>query len=173
VFVAPRAHAARMRDLGVSGPRFLGLNDEEAVSAAGATVTAVKASHELFEETPEGLFPHLGYVVQGAGAAIYHSGDTVWWEGLQARLRRWRFDAVMLPINGRDARRLAADCIGNMVYQEAADLAAGLDATLMVPMHYDMFAGNSEDPGRFADYVRVKYPGRRVWVGEPTTRVML
>jgi L-ascorbate 6-phosphate lactonase len=171
VFAAPRAHAARMAALGVPSHRLVALNDEETASAGGITVAAVKSSHEFFDQTPAGLFPHLGYVLQGAGRTIYHSGDTVWWEGLQARLARWVFDVMMLPINGRDARRLSTGCIGNMVYQEAADLAGGLSVKLVVPMHYDMFASNAEDPSLFVDYVRVKYPRQKVWVGEHTTRV--
>jgi len=171
VFVAPRAHRARMESLGAKGARLFAVNDGETVSAGGVTVHAVKSCHEMFDMTPDGLFPYMGYVVQGAGKTLYHSGDTVWWEGLQARLSRWRFDALMLPINGRDARRLSTGCIGNMVYQEAADLAGGLDVALTVPMHYDMFAHNAEDPSLFASYVKVKYPGRAVWVGPHTTRV--
>jgi L-ascorbate 6-phosphate lactonase len=42
---------------------------------------------------------------------------------------------------------------------------------LLVPMHYDMFAHNSEDPSLFVEYVRVKYPEQRVWVGGHATRV--
>jgi len=173
VFVAPRAHSARMASLGVPPHRLVALNDGETAAAGGVAVTAVKSSHELFDLGSDGLFPYLGYVMQGAGRTLYHSGDTVWWEGLQARLQRWAFDAVMLPINGRDAKRLSAGIIGNMVYQEAADLAGGLSVKLVVPMHYDMFAFNAEDPTLFVDYVRVKYPGKRVWVGEHTTRVPL
>ena len=170
-FVAPRAHAARMQALGVAPERLLAMNDGETATAAGITIHAIKSCHEFFEPTPDGLFPHLGYVITGAGKTLYHPGDTIWWEGLQARLSAWTFDVMMLPINGRDAARLKANCIGNMVYQEAADLAGGLSVKLTVPMHYDMFAFNAEDPQRFVDYVNVKYPGRRMWVGEPTTGV--
>ena len=173
VFVAPRAHSARMTSLGVPSHRLVAMNDEETAAAGGVTVTAVKSSHEFFDQTADGLFPYLGYVVQGAGRALYHSGDTVWWEGLQARLSRWAFDAVMLPINGRDAHRFSTGIIGNMVYQEAADLAGGLSVKLVVPMHYDMFAFNAEDPALFVDYVRVKYPRQKVWVGGHAARVTL
>jgi hypothetical protein len=31
-----------------------------------------------------------------------------------------------------------------------------------------MFAFNAENPQLFVDYVNVKYPGRRTWVGQPT-----
>jgi L-ascorbate metabolism protein UlaG (beta-lactamase superfamily) len=167
IFVAPRAHEARMRSLGATPDRFIGMNDEESRTVSGITFHAVKASHEFFDRTPGDLYPHLGYVLQGAGRTVYHPGDGVWWEGLQARLSRWSFDAMFLPINGRDAKRYRAGIIGNMTYQEAVDLAGGLPVKLAVPMHYDMFALNSADPNLFVDYMEAKYPGRRTWVGEP------
>jgi len=57
----------------------------------------------------------LGFVLKGAGVSVYHSGDT--WvtppllDALRARLP---VDIAMLPINGTDWERTAADCIGNM-----------------------------------------------------------
>jgi len=77
---------------------------------------------------------------------------------MQARRRLWPLDLALLPINGRDARRLAANCIGNMTYQEAADLAGAIRPGLTIPTHFDMFADNGENPQLFVDYMRVKYP---------------
>ena len=171
-FVAPAAHADRMHSLGVPKPRLSLLNDGESIEVSGVRIHAVKSAHEFFDETPEGLYPFLGYVVKGSGKAFYHSGDTVWWEGLQARLKRWKLDAAMVPINGRDAKRLAMDIIGNMTYQEAADLVGGLDVALTVPAHYDMFDANSEDPQLLVDYMQIKYPGRKVWVGGYAEKVV-
>lgn len=170
-FVAPRAHVERMRSLGVTEGRLVALNDGEKASVDGLTICAIKGAHEFFEETADGLFLFLGYVIEGAGKVVYHAGDTVWWEGLQQRLSQWTFDVAMVPINGRDARRFKANCIGNMVYQEAADLVGGLRVKLSVPMHYDMFEFNRQDPKPFVEYMNVKYPGKRVWVGRPTERV--
>ena len=170
-FVAPRAHAERMHSLDVPPERLVGLDDGESAFVAGLDVYAVKAAHEFFDRTPEGLYPFLGFVIEGAGKTIYHAGDTVWWEGLQQRLSRWTFDVAMVPINGRDATRYASDILGNMTYQEAADLLAGLQVDLAVPAHYDMFAYNAENPDRFAAYMEVKYPGRAFWIGEPTEQV--
>jgi L-ascorbate metabolism protein UlaG (beta-lactamase superfamily) len=73
-------------------------------------------------------------------------------------LRRWHLGLAFLPINGRDAKRLAAGCLGNMTYQEAADLAGSLRPGVTVPTHFEMFAMNSEDPRLFAEHMRVKYP---------------
>ncbi len=170
-FVAPRAHEARMRALGVPAERLVVLNDGESVRTHDVTVHAIKAAHETFERTPEGFYPFLGYVFESHGATVYHAGDTVWWEGLQARLAAWRLDVALVPINGRDAQRLRDDVMGNMVYQEAADLVGPLSVRLAVPSHYGMFDFNTEDPERFAAYVRVKYPRLQVWIGQPGVEV--
>ena len=65
----------------------------------------------------------------------------------------------LLPINGRDAERYRNNCIGNMTYQEAADLAGEVGPRIVIPGHWDMFADNSADPKAFADYLNVKYKG--------------
>jgi len=163
------------RELHMPPERFAGLDDGRSIDVHGLRITGVAAAHEFLDaEATTGLHPYLGYVIEADGCAIYHAGDTCAYEGLQTKLRKWRFDLMMLPINGRDAARLSAGCIGNMTYQEAADLAGPLRPGLTVPAHYDMFAGNGEDPRLFIDYMRVKYPhlavrrcqhGRRVVVG--------
>ena len=170
-FVAPRAHTERMRSLDVPADRLTLLDDEESGTLHGLTIHAIKGAHETFAPTADGFFPFLGYILEGAGKVVYHAGDTLWWDGLQARLAPWTFDVAMVPINGRDAERYANDIMGNMTYQEAVDLLGGLNVTLSVPTHYDMFDFNGEDPDRFADYLHVKYPDHRVWIGAPTQRV--
>ena len=69
-------------------------------------------------------------------------------------------DAAILPINGRDGERYRRSCIGNMTFQEAADLTGELGLRTVIPGHWDMFADNPGDPEAFADYLDAKYPGR-------------
>jgi L-ascorbate metabolism protein UlaG (beta-lactamase superfamily) len=71
-----------------------------------------------------------------------------------------KIDIQLLPINGRDGSRYRRNCIGNMTYQEAADLAGEVGPGLVIPGHFDMFADNSEDPNAFADYIDAKYHDR-------------
>jgi L-ascorbate metabolism protein UlaG (beta-lactamase superfamily) len=140
----------------------------------GVRITGVAAAHEFLDrDVATGQYPYLGYVVEAGGATIYHSGDCCTYEGLQTKLKRWTFDLVLLPINGRDAVRLAAGCIGNMTYQEAADLAGALEPRRTIPAHYDMFAVNAADPKLFVDYMRVKYPRLQTSVCEHGVRVVL
>jgi L-ascorbate metabolism protein UlaG (beta-lactamase superfamily) len=150
------------RDLGIPVDRFVGLDDGQSRTIGGIEVSAVAAAHEFLDPDPaSGRHPYLGYVIHANGCRIYHSGDSCVYEGLQTKLKKWRLDVVFLPINGRDAVRLTAGCIGNMTYQEAADLAGTLQPGLTIPAHYEMFGNNSQDPVAFLDYMNVKYPRLR------------
>ena len=115
----------------------------------------------------------MGYILNGNGFRLYHAGDTCLYEGMQARLRAKPLDLALLPINGRDARRLAAGCIGNMTYQEAADLAGAIQPGLTIPTHFEMFAQNSENPQLFVDYMRVKYPHLQTWIPRHGSRLLV
>ena len=144
---------------GIAPDRLIGLDDGVSAEVGGVRITGVASAHELLDrDAATGMYPYLGYVLEANGCAIYHSGDSCIYEGMHARLRQWPLDAMFLPINGRDAVRLASGCIGNMTYQEAADLSGALQPGLTIPAHYEMFAGNSADPQAFLDYMRVKYP---------------
>ncbi len=159
-FVVPEAvRASVIKGTGIAKTRVFGLNDGNSIELSGVKISAIAAAHELLDYDPStGLYPYLGYVFESNGVTVYHSGDCCIYEGLQARLQKWSFDLALLPINGRDARRLKRNCIGNMTYQETADLAGAIQPGLTIPAHYDMFALNSLNPELFLDYMKVKYP---------------
>ena len=135
------------------------VNAGESVRIGDMTIHAIAASHEFLDQDKEtGLFPHLQYIVECDGIRIHHAGDTVRYEGMMPAIKALGpINAELIPINGRDARRLRRNCIGNMTYQEAADLAGDVRPGTVIPGHWDMFADNSEDPGLFEDYVETKY----------------
>jgi len=172
-FVMPKALQDVIEGLGIARERIVALDAEEEWSSSGTRITAIPAAHEFFDRTEEGHYPYLGYIVRSSGVCIYHSGDTLRYEGLETRLKQADPDLMFLPINGRDAERLARGTIGNMTYQEAVDLAGAVQPRLTVPGHYEMFANNGEDPQLFAEYMRVKFPGLAFWIGEHGTPVRL
>ena len=154
--------------------RVVGLNDALSTIIGDLKVTAVPAAHELLSIDPKtGGHEFLGFVIEGNGFCLYHAGDTCIYEGMQAKLRQWNFDLVFLPINGRDARRLRSNCIGNMTYQEAVDLAGTLRPGLTVPTHFEMFNGNTENPDLFMDYLDAKYPGVHGQIPKHGERVLV
>ncbi|MGI6367217.1 MAG: MBL fold metallo-hydrolase [Anaerolineae bacterium] len=172
-FVCSRAASATVLGLGIAPERVIGTDEGQVVQDGDTVITPVASAHEFLDHDPELGYPYLGFVIQQDGVCLYHSGDTTRYEGMRCKLERWSFDAVFLPINGRDAVRYAHNTIGNMTYQESVDLAGELKPRLTVPGHYEMFSSNSENPQLFVDYMRVKYPERQVWVGEHGTCVIV
>jgi len=163
-FAVSRRHGQRMLDLGVPESRLALLGPDQTWQPGGFRVTALKAKHEFFEDDERG-WPYLGFVVEAPGVALYHAGDTLIYDGLEASLRKWDLAVMFLPINGRDAERYRRNTLGNMTYQEAADLAGTIGPALVAPAHYEMFAHNGEDVGRFLAYLHAKFPAQRAWAG--------
>ncbi len=120
----------------------LGLHDGESVELGEFKVSAVPASHE---ELGPG---YLGYVVQFGQWSVYHSGDTLLYDGMAARLRQFPIDVALLPINGRAPERRVA---GNLNAREAAELAKAIGARVVIPCHYEMFTFNTADPREFVE----------------------
>jgi L-ascorbate metabolism protein UlaG (beta-lactamase superfamily) len=139
--VAPAANRDFIANrLGVAPSFPVGLRDGESAQIGPFQFTAVPAAHD--ELTPE----CLGYVVQFGRWAIYHSGDTLLYEGMAGRLRPFNIDVALLPINGRAPERRVA---GNLNGSEAAHLAKSMGARLAIPCHYEMFAFNTASPAEF------------------------
>ncbi|WP_408069888.1 MBL fold metallo-hydrolase [Butyrivibrio sp. JL13D10] len=167
-FVAPKFFENDLpKDLGINNERFIFVDEEISADEGEVHIEAIPAAHEFLDTSQDGLHPYLMYVITFKNVKICHMGDTCIYEGVYQKLReKGHFDVMFPPINGRDARRLREDCIGNMTYQEAADLVGAMKPSLAVPGHYDMFAFNSADPKDFIDYVEIKYPGQKVQMYE-------
>ena len=161
-FIFPAAHRKKILQDGVKAQNAAGLNDGESLKVGDVTIHAIAASHEFLDQNPaDGLYPYLQYIIETDDVRIHHAGDTVRYEGMMPKLRSFgNIDLQILPINGRDAKRYRRNCIGNMTYQEAADLAGDTGTDMVIPGHWDMFADNSADPQEFADYLDAKYHGR-------------
>ena len=154
VIVTPNDVVDRVVGLGIDARRVRGLAAWETTRVAGVPVRAVPAKHGVDMSDAYTLGPFLGYVV-GERAPVYHAGDTIPFDGLVEGLAPLGVSLALLPINGRDADREAAGIVGNLDAREAADLAGAIGADTLVPLHWDMFAGNPGDPG---DLVRAAPP---------------
>ena len=124
----------------------VGLDDGTSVEISGIRFSGVASAHEDLERDQSGHAKYLGYVLQFGGWTIYHSGDTVRYEGMSAKLWPYRIDVALLPINGRARERRVA---GNLFGREAAKLAKDIEAKLVIPCHFDMFEFNTASPDEF------------------------
>jgi len=141
---ANRTFAADRLRIDPSSP--IGLDDGESIEISGITFFGVASAHEGLDKDENGRAKYLGYVLQFGGWTIYHSGDTIRYEGLSERLRAFQADVALLPINGRAPERRVP---GNLFGHEAARLAKDMEAKLVIPCHYDMFEFNTATPDEF------------------------
>jgi L-ascorbate 6-phosphate lactonase len=164
--VLPAAVAAPVCErLGLDRARATGIEAGERVDVAGVMIEAIAALHGDvpadgygFHRDPHGRHPFLGYVLELAGVRIAHLGDTLVYDGLAETLRDAALDVLILPINGRSFFREQRDLVGNMNAFEAAELAELAAARLTVPVHWDLFADNAEDPDHFVRYAARRHP---------------
>ena len=175
IFVVPELVREKVSaELNLPPQRVRGVEEDLTVRHHDVTITAIPAAHEFLDtDAATGRHPYVGFIITGNGFSLYHAGDTCMYEGIHERLRGRKLDLMILPINGRDAARLSSGCIGNMTYQEAADLAGGLAPGAVIPAHYDMFAMNSADVRQFARYMQVKYPRQAVIIPSHGQRVLV
>lgn len=159
-FVVPRVKRKQLsEELDIPMERLIGIEDQKETKLDGVSVLGIASAHEFldYDEEKEG-YPYMGYFVKLGKYTIYHSGDTCIYNGLQDKLENCgHINFMMLPINGRDAKRYMNNTIGNMTYQEAVDLAGAVKPDYVIPGHFDMFEKNSENPFLFIDYLKVKY----------------
>jgi L-ascorbate metabolism protein UlaG (beta-lactamase superfamily) len=166
-FVAPRALGDRLEGLGVARGRILATDVGIRRTYGPLQVEAVPAAHGdrvepvaeyVWDPHPQLGYRFVGFVATIGGVRLYHAGDTTIYPDMEARLEALSLDLALLPINGRDWFRERQGIIGNMNEKEAADLGHAVGADVLVPMHYDMFAGNPGNPGWFAEYCAATYP---------------
>jgi L-ascorbate metabolism protein UlaG (beta-lactamase superfamily) len=125
----------------------IGLNDGQSVTVKGVTFHGIPAAHNEIDRNELGQCKYMGYVIEIGGKKIYHSGDTLLFDGMADLLRPFRLDLALLPINGNDPTRGVA---GNLSIDEAIQLGKDIEAKLVVPCHYDMFTFNTADPKEFS-----------------------
>ncbi|GAB3641532.1 MBL fold metallo-hydrolase [Spirosoma arcticum] len=146
-FVIPEANRSFIADrLGTDPTWPVGLTDGQTATVGDFVFHGVPAAHNELERDGRGCCKFMGYVVEAGPYRVYHSGDTLWYEGMVDLLRPFRVDVAFLPINGNKPERRVA---GNLDPDEAARLGRDIGAKLVIPHHYDLFAFNTADPADF------------------------
>jgi L-ascorbate metabolism protein UlaG (beta-lactamase superfamily) len=167
-FIIPEANRGFVADRVGCNENFpIGLNDGTSIEFSGFTITGVPAAHNEIERNEKGECKCMGFVVQFGPYAVYHSGDTLWFNGLDEILKPYHVNIALLPINGNKRERKVA---GNLNPEEAALLGKAIGAGLVIPHHYHLFSFNTQDPKAFEEQClkhNVKY--RVLELGEGIT----
>ncbi len=141
-----------------------GLDEGNFVKLGEIEIHGVASAHPAVERDASGRCRFLGYVARWNDLTLYHSGDTLWHEGLVPSLKQFKIDVAFLPINGdRPERRVA----GNLDGCQAAQLAKTISARWVVPCHFDLFEFNTASPDDFIkECERIEQPCRVLRNGE-------
>ena len=124
----------------------VGVDDGSSIELSGIRFSGLASAHENLDRDERGRAKYLGYVLEFGGWTVYHSGDTVRYDGMAEKLRPFKIDVALLPINGRAPERRIS---GNLFGREAAQLAKDIGARLVIPCHFEMFEFNTASPDEF------------------------
>ncbi|PLS01035.1 MBL fold metallo-hydrolase [Neobacillus cucumis] len=144
--------------------------DGESFNFNGFKITPIPAAHTEYETDSLGNHQSLGYFLEVNGIRLFHSGDTLVTPDLIDRVKEFKPDVAFLPINGGDFFRSSRGIIGNMSFREAVDFCAAVGVDLIIPIHYDMFPNNRENPAYFVDYLFHHYPTQKFHMMVPGER---
>lgn len=169
-FIVPEPWVSILAKAGIEKKRIVGAKNGEALDLINVKIFSVPAIHTRFiqddgEKDKNGNYKDLGYVIKAGDLSLYHPGDTWITPKLVKILKSFGpINAAMLPINGTDWERTSRDCVGNINAMDAVKLAMELPIDLVIPCHYDMFPGNTENPAYFVDCFYRNCPQKRFHV---------
>lgn len=145
--VIPEANRAFVADrLKIDPEKPIGVDDGSLREVCGIRFSGIASAHESLDRDEHGRAKYLGYVLQFGRWSVYHSGDTVRYDVMAEKLRPFKIDVAVLPINGRSTERRVP---GNLFGREAARLSKDVSAKLVIPCHYEMFEFNTAPPEEF------------------------
>jgi L-ascorbate metabolism protein UlaG (beta-lactamase superfamily) len=132
--VVPRGVEDLVENLGFS--RVHRLDWWEKTTVKGLKVTMTPCKHwgaRLFRDMHRG---YGGYVVEGGGHSVYHSGDSAYFEGFREIGKRLKPEVALLPIGAYfpDSHRAV-----HTSPEEAVQAFIELGAEEMIPMHFGTF----------------------------------
>ncbi len=146
-FLAPGELRQALVGFGIDESRILDPVEKWISLSPDLRVHPVPAAHPEIERDAEGALRALGFVLECGSRRIYHAGDTSPDQALIDALQALApIHVAILPVNEPSFFRTRMGIIGNMSVREAFDLAREIDAELLTPVHWDMFAPNSVFP---------------------------
>ncbi len=140
----------------------IGLNDGLTYTTDGFTFVGIPAKHNELARDENGNCKFMGFVIKFGTYTIYHSGDTLWFDGMVHLLKPFNIDVAILPINGNKPERKVA---GNLNCSEAVKLGKAIGADYVIPCHYDMFTFNTADVMDFITEAEKNGQGYKVLLG--------
>jgi L-ascorbate metabolism protein UlaG (beta-lactamase superfamily) len=140
--IAPAVCHSALRAVGFESAQIREASEQFEKFSNDVEVKAVPAAHLQVTRDSGKCLEAVGYLFRCAGITIYHSGDSIPHESIQAALPN-ALDLALLPINERNYFREKRGIVGNMTIREALEWVEVLGVKRWIPIHWDMFENNS------------------------------
>lgn len=152
IYVTSPAHEGLLLECGIAQSQLRLPHPEETVTCGSFQITPISVPHATFEVDESGHPLYYGFLVTVGDHRIFYGGDLVPAATVMDAVKKFKPNLLFLPINGSDYFRTQRGIIGNMNAREACDFAAEVGAQMLIPMHFDMFSCNRDNPAHFVDY---------------------
>lgn len=177
IFICPFPHSHILIELGIPEHRIMAVKAYEIKllqhKCGDIQVIPIPERHEKYNLI-NGNHGTLGYVIKSAAVQFYFAGDAIADEKLAEDIKQYgKMNIMFVPINGHDWSRYSKGIMGNMNYREALDLCHFVGTDLVIPMHYDLFDDNTENPAYFVDYLYKNYLGQKFKMFMPGETLIL
>jgi L-ascorbate metabolism protein UlaG (beta-lactamase superfamily) len=154
-FVVPAGIAAEVAPFALPAERIIWAKADEPLTLGPSfDVVPIPAAHEEFSYDEAGHHRFLGYVFHIGPFIIYHSGDTIPYDGLNQRLVALNPKFALLPVNGRSRELSQRDIAGNFSLAEAIELCRIIRIQFLIAHHFGMFAFNTIAPALVGEAAR-------------------
>ncbi|CAN7599953.1 MBL fold metallo-hydrolase [Rhizobium sp. LjRoot254] len=146
-FVVPAAsHELAQQRIGVDAGRLIEVDAGDRKRIGNLELHVMRAAHETVERDDNGRHRFLGYGLGFGNVRIFHSGDTISFDGQDKEIKAFAPDLALLPVNGRSEILRTSGFAGNMTLAEAIALCDRCGIGAMIAHHYGMFAFNTITP---------------------------
>jgi L-ascorbate 6-phosphate lactonase len=169
IFVVPAPFVSMVQSE-TGNKNIVAAKGNESFQIKGFQVTPVPAAHTSYQVDLQGNHLYLGYCIEVNGVRLFHSGDTIVTPELIEKVKAFKPHVVFLPINGGDYFRSSREIVGNMSFREAVEFSIAVGADQIIPIHYDLFPNNRDNPAYFVDYLFTHYPNQKFHMMAPGER---
>ncbi|MBX4862861.1 MBL fold metallo-hydrolase [Rhizobium sophorae] len=146
-FVVPSASREfAMQRIGLDASRLIEVDAGDRKTIGSLELHVMRAAHETLERDEAGKHRFLGYGMGFGNVRIFHSGDTMPFDGQSEEIKAFAPDLALLPVNGRSEALRTSGFAGNLTLAEAITLSGRCAIAAMIAHHYGMFAFNTIAP---------------------------
>ena len=166
-FIMPEAVRQIGVERGAPDERIMGVDAGTDIQLSpDISLAGIPAAHEELEQDKDGHHFFLGYILTFGELVIYHPGDSIPYDQLDANLEPFNIDLALIPVNGRSEELTSNGIAGNFNFPEALQVMQSHNIPYQIPHHFEMFDFNTVDRGELNGFVECAGMRKQIFPAE-------